>query len=786
MKISHYLQRLFIPLLFLSALGCSEYASEQYQRTSVPAPVTTPVSFEREVQPILEQKCLVCHGCYDAPCQLKMENANGLIRGANPLSVYNGSRLDNQQPTRLGIDASTEQQWRQQGFYSVLARGEESHSLFERMIRLGMDYRLPPNSKLPDDIALGLDRSNQCVSNENFAEYAENHPLEGMPLAVAGLNDDEYATLAGWLRQGAAISPQTVTPASSEQAQIDRWETLLNQHDDRTRLVARWLYEHLYLAHLYFPELDGGTRYFEIVRSYTPPGEPLAIVATRRPNDDPGKPFFYRLRPVVGSILHKRHISFALGQSTFDRVHELFFADDWQVHRVHGYNATERANPFLTFSAIPARARYQFMLDNAEYFVRTFIRGPVCRGQIATDVIRDRFWTLFQDPDHDLYITNADYRRKATPLLSLPGLDSNLLDLGSNWLGYQDMRNRYTALRDSAYAQYRPDGASLDDIWDGDGHNNNALLTIFRHHSNASVERGLIGTVPKTTWWMDYPLFERTYYELVVNFDVFGNVAHQAQTRLYFDLIRNGSEHNYLRLLPADSRQAVLDSWYQGSGQLKMGISYQDIDTSVPTSVGFSSDDPREEMGQTLLRHFRGINPMAEDALNRCRGEACGRDDQPRWVAAADRTLSALTAVPASRLPAARFLPDVTFLRVPNDKGERTIYSLIRDRDHSNVAFMMGESLRYQPDQDQLTLYPGVIGSYPNFMFDVPASQVTEFSDRLQAARNEEDVTRIIETWGIRRTHPRFWEVLHDITAWHREQDPQQAGIFDINRYENL
>lgn len=29
------------------------------------------------------------------------------------------------------------------------------------------------------------------------------------------------------------------------------------------------------------------------------------------------------------------------------------------------------ANPFETFEAIPAVARYQFMLDNAEYFVRT-------------------------------------------------------------------------------------------------------------------------------------------------------------------------------------------------------------------------------------------------------------------------------------------------------------------------------------------------------------------------------------------------------------------------------
>ncbi len=46
-----------------------------------------------------------------------------------------------------------------------------------------------------------------------------------------------------------------------------------------------------------------------------------------------------------------------------------------------GYGLHRRANPFETFEAIPAEARYRFMLDDAEYFVRTFIRGPVCRGR---------------------------------------------------------------------------------------------------------------------------------------------------------------------------------------------------------------------------------------------------------------------------------------------------------------------------------------------------------------------------------------------------------------------
>ena len=65
----------------------------------------------------------------------------------------------------------------------------------------------------------------------------------------------------------------------------------------------------------------------------------------------------------------------------------------------------QAVDPFFWNPEVPHQshrfAPQLFMLDNAEYFVRTFIRGPVCRGQIATDVIRDNFWALFQAPEHD-------------------------------------------------------------------------------------------------------------------------------------------------------------------------------------------------------------------------------------------------------------------------------------------------------------------------------------------------------------------------------------------------
>ena len=458
---------------------------------------------------------------------------------------------------------------------------------------------------------------------------------------------------------------------------------------------------------------------------------------------------------------------------------------DWEVKELPGYGYEQRANPFVTFSDIPARARYQFMLDEAEYFVRTFIRGPVCRGQVATDVIRDHFWAVFQEPDQDLYITDEDYRAQVSDLLGLPGQDDDLLSLGSEWLKYSGKRNDYLKARKQAYETDEPQGPGWDSVWNGDGDNRNALLTIFRHHDNASVRKGLIGDLPLTTWVMDYPLFERSYYNLVVNFNVFGSVSHQAQTRLYFDLIRNGAEQNTLRYLPAELRQTVLANWYQNTGQLRLAISYESVDTDLPTNIPFDTSTPMNEFNNTLLTRFAELNARP-DPINRCDGEDCQRADVSAWKQRADHTLSAISSRRAANLPAVNFMPEVSMVHVQGSQGEQEIYSLFRNRAHSNVAFMMGESLRYQPPLDTLTLYPGVMASYPNFMFLVQDDQLQAFVSQMNAVKTEEDFTKLVDAYGIRRTHPEFWQYFHALDEYLEEHEPTQAGILDMNRYENL
>jgi len=68
-------------------------------------PVNSRVSAEflNKVRPVLEKRCVVCHACYDAACQLKLTSAEGIERGASKQAIYT-PRVFDDNPTRLHLD----------------------------------------------------------------------------------------------------------------------------------------------------------------------------------------------------------------------------------------------------------------------------------------------------------------------------------------------------------------------------------------------------------------------------------------------------------------------------------------------------------------------------------------------------------------------------------------------------------------------------------------------------------------------------------------------------------
>lgn len=789
-------------ILFISGLILTLSACKTDNRT-LPRKATEKQSFDyqQHIKPILETKCLACHACYDAPCQLKMQSADGIDRGASKQQVYDGGRLEDSDPTRMYVDAQTSSEWREKGFFSVLEKRlnpedeSKNYSLLKNMIDLAQKNPLPENKVIPKNIELGLKRKSVCPAPSEFAEYAEENPHGGMPLAVTGLSMNEASTISTWLNEGAKIKTKKIEISPDDQAIINEWETWLNSTDKRTALVARYVYEHLFLGHLYLhntkdnDKLDNNriVQFYTLVRSYTPSGQQVLAVNTVRPFDDPKMSVYYRLRPIEETIVHKTHITYQLDQKRLQHFKELFLKPKWSVDILPGYSYLERSNPFITYQAIPASIRYQFLLDNAEYFVRNFIRGPVCRGQIATNVIRDQFWVMFEDPKHEIYTNNAGYQKTVDPHLGLPGEKSSITKLGSEWLKYRENRNNYLDKRQTAYQKQFPKGAEKQHIWNGKLNNDNAFLSVFRHHDSASVLKGWKGEIPLTTWLMDYPLLERTYYELVVSFNVFGSVSHQAQTRLYFDLIRNGAEVNFLRFMPSNARDELYGNWYKSAAKIKAEITYHQLDEKSPTAIEFDTESPYHELLESILDQYPKFTKK-QDVLNRC-DKAClkkaqlSQSESKNIKDKINHSFAKIASLPAKKMKSIHWLPDVSFIRIDLEQEKYLSYTILRNRRHSSVSFMLGESLRYEKQLDTLTILPDLIGSYPNLMFRLKSTEVDNFVSRLSKIDSEEEFDSLINQWGIRRMNPGFWNVLHGFTKSMDKNKPLESGVYDINRY---
>jgi hypothetical protein len=749
------------------------------------------ISFKDEVQPILDNRCVVCHGCYDAPCQLKLSSAEGIHRGANKKKVYNASRLTADAPTRLFIDAMTTEEWRQKGFEPVLNEGKVNKvrnledSVMYRMLRQKQLYPQARTGMLSDDFDVSLDRAQTCPTLEEFDEYAAKHPKGGMPYAMPNLNRKEHTTLVHWLAQGAPM-PEDEAPSKVAAKQIRQWEAFINGDSNKEKLFARYLYEHLFQAHLHF-EGTGDREFYRLVRSNTEPGEPVQVIPTRRPYNDPAAKVYYRLIRHQGSIVAKTHMVYELSNDRMQRYKELFFDTDYKVTSLPSYESAIASNPIKTFAAIPVRSRYKFLLDDARFFIEGFIKGPVCRGQTALSVIEDQFWVVFFDPDAKIMSLDDEFLNKTADYLASPTeLEDNFSLLASR-THYKKLIEKYFGTKVAAIKNNGPVSIedAMDYIWKGDGENPNAALTIFRHLDSASVNFGFIGDYPETAWVIDYSVLERIHYLLVAGYDVYGNLGHQLNSRLYMDFLRTEGEDYFLSLLPAEKRQVIRDNWYQGIRKSDKDIAGIDRWMNKEFVSGYKTDNPQRELYQQLERY---LGPLAGDGdyINRCTDDGC-QPKASKHVIRADKAMQRATEMEGLIV---KILPDVAFVRVNmGGKPEDDIaYTMISNKAyHSVTSMFQQESLDDRRDykNDTQTVVRWLEGSYPDFFYVVEIDDIENFVQGYNAIENRQDYEQFVARYGLRRTSEDFWQHADWFNQQYAREQPRLSGIFDLNRYQN-
>ena len=786
----------FILLLMGMLVACSKEKSITADQAIVEYDLlyTLPketISYDEEVRPILESRCVVCHGCYDAPCQLKLSSPEGIHRGANKKKVYNGARITADDPTRLFVDAMTTEEWRQKGFDTVLNEGDANplknleDSVMYRMLRQKQLYPQARTGMLSDDFDVGLDRAQTCPTLDEFDDYAARHPKGGMPYAMPNLERGEYNTLIHWLAQGAPM-PEDKPPSQAAAKQIERWEAFLNGYSNKEKLVGRYLYEHLFQAHLHFSGTDD-REFYRLVRSSTPPGKPVEVIPTRRPYGDPAAPVYYRIVRHQGSIVAKTHLVYELSNKRLQRYKQLFIEPEYEVASMPSYDATVASNPIKTFAAIPVKSRYKFLLDDARFFIEGFIKGPVCRGQIALNVIEDQFWVVFFDPDAEIMSLNDEFLNQAADYLASPTELEDNFKLLTSKPHYRRLFQKYIQMKESRVEDFDP--VNIKDamryIWKGDGNNRNAALTIFRHMDSASVNYGFIGDYPETAWIIDYSVLERIHYLLVAGFDVYGNLGHQLNTRLYMDFLRTEGEDYFLAFLPADRRQIIRDAWYQGIRRSNKDDEGEVTWLSKEIVTGYKTDDAQTELYQHL-ENYLGALAGDGDYINRCTTDKC-KPGVSQGILRVDRAMQSAAKMDGLIV---QILPDVAFVRVrmggrPEDD---LAYTMISNKAYKNVTSMFVSEKPVDArdyEEDTQTVVRWLEGAYPNFFYVVELEDIESFVEEYNALSNRQEYEVFVARYGLRRTSEDFWEQADWFNQQYAREKPKLSGIYDLNRYQN-
>jgi Fatty acid cis/trans isomerase (CTI) len=777
---------IFTLIILLTIAGC---AGKTLPPVAVKIPTRT-IDYQKEIKPLLEKRCTVCHSCYNSPCQLKLDSFAGVDRGANRKAIYNALRLKSMEPTRLFTDAQTTEEWRKKQFFSVTSSTATEGFNDSLMIQL-LSHKMK-NPKSTGGYKPDAEDLTCAENNSELAEYLEKHPNKGMPYGFPPLKQDEFDLVAGWLYQGAkGPSPVELlaleTPQAADAAEIVKWERFFNQDDPKHAMTARYIYEHLFLAHIKFGTATN--EFYEIVRSITPPGKPLELIPTVRPYDDPGVvKIYYRFRKIHSTIVEKTHMVYELDDARLERYRELFIKPNWlQPPHLVSYDPKLSANPFKAFEQIPARSRYQFMLDSSEYFIMTFIHGPVCKGQVALNVIDEQFWVLFMDPEFDLAVKYPGLLKLQSDRLAMPtesGSDQRLLTALTD--KHSKLAIDYYNARQDYYQALNYSGLSYDAIWKGKGATDAPLLTIYRHFDSASVHKGPLGNLPKTLWVIDYPLLERLYYALVAGFDIYGTAGHQLTARLYMDRLRIEGESYFLNFMPPEKRLEIMQSWY-------LKTDFKDIKynpSDIPAGVRFSTTDPKREFVENLIDNYLlKTTGIRFDPMNYLKaGETY--PPLPTTYASPQDYLDGFRAVSRPGTPFVALVnnanANLAYLRVRTKAGKDYVITSVVNRWHDNVAFMLAENGRLDPTKDNVEFVMGMIGSYPNFFFDIKEDDLPDFFDLMMQYDGSPQSIKRLSKYGINRSDDRFWETYDWFQQKFIQDEPVTGGLLDLNRYYYL
>jgi len=219
------------------------------------------------------------------------------------------------------------------------------------------------------------------------------------------------------------------------------------------------------------------------------------------------------------------------------------------------------------------------------------------------------------------------------------------------------------------------------------------------------------------------------------------------------------------------------DSWYLGIRQdVKKYFEQPTEWLNHEVVEGYKTDDPQRELYMKLEERMITSSDNF-DYLNRCESEKC----KTTKITDIDYHIKRLDKIKGEIL---RVFPDVSYVKVIGKKNNQA-YTLIRNKAYKNISFILDSVEKRDRSLDTMSVYKGILGSYPNFFYIVREEEIAKFADTVTAIRNRDDYERFVSIYGVRRTSSKFWKEADWFNNQFAKQDPIGYGIFDLNRYNN-
>jgi hypothetical protein len=249
------------------------------------------------------------------------------------------------------------------------------------------------------------------------------------------------------------------------------------------------------------------------------------------------------------------------------------------------------------------------------------------------------------------------------------------------------------------------------------------------------------------------------------------------------DRLRIEGESYFLDFLPPETRKEIMQSWYLDTDLEKMKY-YQG---ALPSGIRFATPDPKREFVEHLVTGE--INKETAITFDKINYMKSGEDYPaiPLKYEAPGDYLQGFRAISRPGTPFVALVNDqnanLAYMRIRLKNGKDFVATIVVNRWHKNVAFMLGEENRLDPLKDNIEFIPGLIGSYPNMFFDIDQDNIPDFINLIIYFDGSKTSIARLAKYAINRSDDRFWETYDWFQKRLIEDEPVTGGLLDLNRY---